>query len=86
MPELIKTGIEGLDDILNGGIVENSTTLISGNPGAGKTIFGLQYIYNGVEEHDQNGIYLTFEEDRRDLREAANSIGFDNWQQHVEEG
>ena len=86
MPELIKTGIKGLDDILNGGIVENSTTLISGNPGAGKTIFGLQYIYNGVEEHDQNGIYLTFEEDRRDLREAANSIGFDNWQQYVEEG
>jgi len=84
--ELTKTGIEGLDDILNGGIVTNSTTLISGNPGAGKSILGLQYIYNGVELYDEKGIYLTFEENQEDLREAAESIGFDNWQQHVEDG
>jgi len=86
MIELTKTGIEGLDDILNGGIVKNSTTLVSGNPGAGKSILGLQYIYNGVELYGQKGIFLTFEEDKEDLREAAESIGFDNWQQYVEEG
>ena len=84
--ELTKTGIEGLDDILNGGIVKNSTTLISGNPGAGKSIFGLQYIYNGVELFDEKGIYLTFEENEDDLREAAESTGFDNWQQYVADG
>jgi KaiC/GvpD/RAD55 family RecA-like ATPase len=84
--ELTKTGIEGLDDILNGGIVKNSTTLISGNPGAGKSILGLQYIYNGVEQSDEKGIFLTFEENTEDLRQAAESIGFDNWQQHVEDG
>jgi KaiC/GvpD/RAD55 family RecA-like ATPase len=86
MIELTKTGIEGLDDILNGGIVKNSTTLVSGNPGAGKSILGLQYIYNGVELYGQKGIFLTFEENKEDLREAAESIGFDNWQQYVEEG
>ena len=86
MVELTKTGVDGLDEILNGGIVENSTTLVSGNPGAGKSILGLQYIYNGVEQFDEDGIYLTFEEDEKDLREAAESIGFDNWQQYVEEG
>ncbi len=86
MTELTKTGIEGLDEILNGGIVTNSTTLISGNPGAGKSIFGLQYIYNGVEQYDESGIYLSFEENEQDLREAAESIGFDNWQEHVESG
>ena len=85
MIELTKTGIEGLDDILNGGIVKNSTTLVSGNPGAGKSILGLQYIYNGVELYGQKGIFLTFEENKEDLREAAESIGFDNWQQYVEE-
>jgi KaiC/GvpD/RAD55 family RecA-like ATPase len=86
MIELTKTGIDGLDDILNGGIVRNSTTLVSGNPGAGKSIFGLQYIYNGVEMFDERGIYLSFEENEEDLRQAAESIGFENWQQHVDEG
>jgi KaiC/GvpD/RAD55 family RecA-like ATPase len=86
MIELTKTGIDGLDDILNGGIVRNSTTLISGNPGAGKSLLGLQYIYNGVEMFDEKGIYLSFEENEADLADAAESIGFENWGEHVEEG
>jgi KaiC/GvpD/RAD55 family RecA-like ATPase len=86
MVELTKTGIDGLDDILNGGIVRNSTTLVSGNPGAGKTILGLQYVYNGVELFDERGIFLSFEENQEDLRQAAESLGLDNWQQHVEDG
>ena len=86
MVELTKTGIDGLDEILNGGIVRNSTTLVSGNPGAGKTILGLQYIYNGVGLYDEKGIFLSFEENAEDLREAAESIGLDNWGKHVEEG
>jgi len=86
MVELTKTGIDGLDEILNGGIVRNSTTLVSGNPGAGKTILGLQYIYNGAELYDEKGIFLSFEENAADLREAAESIGLDNWHQHVEDG
>jgi len=84
MIELTKTGIDGLDEILNGGIVRNSTTLVSGNPGAGKSILGLQYIYKGVELFDEKGIYLSFEENRSDLRDAAESIGFENWQEYVE--
>jgi len=86
MVELTKTGVDGLDGILNGGIVRNSTTLVSGNPGAGKSILGLQYIYNGVELFDEKGIYLSFEENEADLRDAAESIGFDNWHHHVEDG
>ncbi|MFB6083643.1 MAG: RAD55 family ATPase [Halorientalis sp.] len=86
MIEQTKTGIDGLDQILNGGIVTNSTTLVSGNPGAGKSILGLQYIYNGVELFDEKGIYLSFEENEEDIREAAESIGFENWSDHVESG
>jgi len=86
MIELTKTGIDGLDEILNGGIVKNSTTLVSGNPGAGKSILCLQFIYNGVEQFDEKGIYLTFEEDEEDLREAAESIGFDKWGEYVDNG
>lgn len=86
MIELTKTGIDGLDEILNGGIVKNSTTLVSGNPGAGKSILCLQFIYNGVELFDEKGIYLSFEEDKEDLQEAAESLGFDRWGEHVENG
>jgi KaiC/GvpD/RAD55 family RecA-like ATPase len=86
MVELTKTGVDGLDDILGGGIVRNSTTLVSGNPGAGKSILGLQYIYNGVEQFDESGIYLTFEENAEDLAQAAESIGSENWRRHVDEG
>ncbi len=86
MVELVRTGIEGLDEILNGGIVKHSTTLVSGNPGAGKSVMGLQYIYNGVDLFDQRGLYLTFEENAEDLRQAAESIGFERWEEYVEAG
>ncbi|MBX0322823.1 AAA family ATPase [Halomicroarcula sp. F13] len=86
MIEQTKTGIDGLDDILNGGIVTNSTTLISGNPGAGKSILCLQYLYNGVEQFGEKGIYLSFEENESDLRQAAESLGFDKWPEFVENG
>jgi KaiC/GvpD/RAD55 family RecA-like ATPase len=86
MVELTRTGIDGLDEILNGGVVKDSTTLVSGNPGAGKSVLGLQYIYNGVELFDEKGIYLSFEENAEDLRESAQSLGFENWETHVENG
>jgi len=86
MVELTKTGIDGLDEILNGGIVRNSTTLVSGNPGAGKTILGLQYIYNGVKLFDEKGIFLSFEENAEDIAQAAESIGLEHWREYVDEG
>jgi KaiC/GvpD/RAD55 family RecA-like ATPase len=86
MIELTKTGIDGLDSILNGGIVNNSVTLVSGNPGAGKSILGLQYLYNGVRMFDEPGIYLSFEENREDLRQAAESIGLEEWSDLVDNG
>ncbi|PSP32112.1 circadian regulator CirA [Halobacteriales archaeon QH_10_67_22] len=86
MIETTATGIDGLDDILNGGIVKNSTTLVSGNPGAGKSILCLQFLYNGVKEFGEKGIYLSFEEDAQDLEEAAVSLGFDEWGEYVENG
>ncbi|MFB6101869.1 MAG: RAD55 family ATPase [Haloplanus sp.] len=85
MTELTQTGIEGLDSILGGGIVDNATVLISGNPGTGKSILGLQYIYNGATQFDEKGIYLSFEENAEDIAQAAESIGFDEWRDLVED-
>ena len=84
--ELTQTGIDGVDSILNGGIVKNATVLVSGNPGTGKSIFGIQFIYNGVKDYDEKGIYLSFEENESDIREAAESIGFDEFGDFVDNG
>ncbi|MEZ3115444.1 RAD55 family ATPase [Halobaculum sp. MBLA0147] len=86
MVETVETGVTGLDEILNGGLVKDSTVLVSGNPGTGKSLFGIQYLHTGVSEHDERGIYISFEEDAEAIREAATSIGFDDFDEMVEAG
>jgi KaiC/GvpD/RAD55 family RecA-like ATPase len=86
MTERIKTGVDGLDAILGGGITAGSTVLVSGNPGTGKSVLGLQYLYAGATEFDERGIYLSFEEGADDLRASAESIGFDRWSEVVDSG
>jgi len=86
MVERVKTGVAGLDEILKGGIARNATVLVSGNPGTGKSILSMQFLYNGVHEFDERGIYLSFEETAEDIAQAADSIGFDEWRDCVESG
>lgn len=82
----VKTGVDGLDTLLGGGFMARSSVLLSGNPGTGKSIFGIQYLYYGVSSEDQRGIYVSFEEDADDIREAAESVGFEDWESYVESG
>ncbi|MFB6160980.1 MAG: RAD55 family ATPase [Haloferacaceae archaeon] len=86
MVERVPTGVEGLDAVLDGGIARNATVLVSGNPGTGKSILGMQYLYRGVLEHDEKGIYLSFEENESDISQAAASIGFEEWDDLVDTG
>lgn len=73
----IKTHIKGFDELIQGGFPKNSNILITGTPGTGKTIFSLQYIYNGITEDKEKGIYFTFEEKRNSLVEQANQFGWE---------
>ena len=86
MSELVSTGVPGLDSILSGGITEQSTVLVSGNPGTGKSIFGIQYLYTGVTDNDERGVYVSFEEDEADIRAAAESVGLDRFDELVDAG
>ena len=86
MSELVSTGVEGLDSILTGGITERSTVLVSGNPGTGKSIFGIQYLYHGATEQGERGVYVSFEEDEADIRAAAESVGLDRFGELVDDG
>lgn len=77
MVERVKTGIEGLDDIMRGGIPKFHQTLITGTSGTGKTTFCTQYMYNGVKRFNDNGVYLSFEEPSDSITENAKSFGWD---------
>jgi len=76
MDKLIKTGIPGFDEILEGGIREGSSVLVTGPPGTGKTIFGIQYILEGARKGEA-GVYITSEETIQDIREYAKNLGMD---------
>ena len=71
------TGIEGFDAITGGGIPRSRTTIIVGGPGTGKTLFSLQWLINGATHRGEAGIYVTFEESERLIRQNAATFGWD---------
>ncbi|MEA1997553.1 MAG: ATPase domain-containing protein, partial [Gemmatimonadota bacterium] len=75
--ELIRTGVDGLDEVLYGGVLRDNALLVEGTPGAGKTTLGLQYIYKGAVCFGQPGIIITFEEEPAKLYRDALSFGWD---------
>ena len=72
----INSGIEGLDELIQGGFPEGSSVLVTGSPGTGKTIFGLQFLVAGTENNEP-GIYLTFEESKKKVLDQGEQFGWD---------
>jgi len=71
----IKTGIRGFDALIKGGIPENSSLLVCGSPGTGKSIMALEYIYHGAEQNEP-GLYVTIEEKPEKLKDQALQFGW----------
>src|SRR5215217_2987098 len=72
-----RTGIRGFDELTGGGLPEGRATLVTGGPGSGKTLFGLEFLVRGAEEFDEPGVLLAFEESGEDLAANVASLGFD---------
>jgi KaiC/GvpD/RAD55 family RecA-like ATPase len=72
----IKTGIPGLDEILEGGLPRNYAYAIVGAPGSGKTVMGAQFLYRGATQYGDNGIYASLEEPTHSI---ANTMLRFNW-------
>jgi circadian clock protein KaiC len=73
----IPTMIEGFDDISHGGLPVGRTTIISGTSGTGKTMLAVQFLYNGITQFDEPGVFVTFEESPADIIKNAHSFGWD---------
>ncbi|MDB5670075.1 MAG: circadian clock protein KaiC [Alphaproteobacteria bacterium] len=69
------TGIDGLDDILAGGLARGRVYLLEGNPGTGKTTAALQFLMNGAAQGER-GLYITLSETEEELRASASSHGW----------
>jgi circadian clock protein KaiC len=72
----VATQIPGLDEVLEGGLPRGRTTLVSGGPGSGKTVLGLDFLCRGAAAGEP-GVFVTFEERTESIRTNALSMGWD---------
>ncbi len=71
------TGISGLDSLISGGFAEDTVNLVSGPAGSAKSLMGMQFIYTGVKDHGETGIYITLEEPRVNILRAMDAYGME---------
>ncbi|OGS52589.1 MAG: KaiC domain-containing protein [Euryarchaeota archaeon RBG_13_61_15] len=72
----VKTGVDGLDEMLQGGLPENHIVVVMGSFGTGKTTLGLQFIVEGLKK-DEPCIFISLEEDKDSILKNAAAFGWD---------
>jgi KaiC/GvpD/RAD55 family RecA-like ATPase len=73
----VPTGIKGFDELVEGGLPRGMCVLLAGSPGTAKTIFGLQYLVNGVTSFGEKGLYVTVGQSIDVLKGQALGLGWD---------
>nr|MCU0618364.1 circadian clock protein KaiC [Gemmatimonadaceae bacterium] len=68
------TGITGFDFIAQGGLPKGRTTLVAGTAGSAKTVFAAQFLAEGIKQHGEAGVFVTFEEAALDIRRNMRSL------------
>jgi circadian clock protein KaiC len=74
--ERVSTGIQGLDEMLDGGLWRGSTTLVAGPSGAGKTTIALQFALEGAMQGEPT-LYMNFQENPTQLVRTIRALGVD---------
>src|SRR6056297_1050046 len=75
--ERVKTGVEGFDQLIQGGFPKGSSILSSGGSGCGKTIFATSFIYYGAKNYNESGIFVTIENNVKNLVWNMENFGWD---------
>lgn len=76
LPKVL-TGIQGLDEITDGGLPKGRPTLVCGNAGCGKTLFAMEFLVRGATLYNEPGVFMAFEETAEELTINVASLGFD---------
>lgn len=71
------TGIQGLDEIIGGGLPAGRPTLVCGAAGSGKTLFAMEFLVRGATQYHEPGVFMSFEETTEELTQNVASLGFD---------
>jgi len=75
--ERVRSGIPGLDEMLNGGIPKGRVILVVGGPGTGKTIFCTQFLINGIKQYGDPGLFISLDETDYHLKRELASFNWD---------
>ncbi len=75
----ISTGVEGLDGILDGGLIKGRNALVRGSPGSGKTVFGLYFLSAGIDD-GETSLYVNLGEPQAYVEETADAFGLNTEQ------
>jgi len=81
----VSTGVDRLDMVIDGGFPKGSLILIAGNPGTGKTVFSARFLYRGAVDYGENGVYVSFAENRETFYGNMKPFGF-NFERLEKEG
>ena len=71
------TGVEGLDELISGGIPRGRVILVLGGPGTGKTILASQFLYKGISQYGENGIFVSLDEGKKHFCFEMLKFGWD---------
>jgi KaiC/GvpD/RAD55 family RecA-like ATPase len=77
LSERIATGISGLDDLVGGGFPKGRAVLVIGGPGTGKTIMCAQFLYKGIYEHEESGVFVSLDESKDHFYAEMQQFGWD---------
>lgn len=83
MVDRVPTGIQGLDEVLNGGLVKNRHVLVTGGPGTGKTIMSYEFLYKGADMFKQKGLFVSLELSPERVVETAKILFNWDWDKHL---
>jgi KaiC domain protein len=72
----VSTGVQGLDEMLNGGVPQGHIVALIGSCGTGKTTLGMQFLMAGIKA-GEHGMYISLEEDNEAITKNAASFGWD---------
>jgi len=75
--EKCPTGIQGLDEITQGGLPVGRPTLVCGSAGCGKTLLAMEFMVRGAIKYNEPGVFMAFEENAEELTKNVASLGFD---------